>query len=363
MNMSALSIEPAFDRPAVAVVLAADARYAPYAAVTIRSVLAAASPENRYDLVLLETEVPEEDRRLMTEMVAGRDNFSLRFFNVSEIIAGKADSFFVNAHLSPAAYYRLFAPSIFKSYEKILYLDVDLIALADVAALYAVDLGEALLGAVRDYYAVKDLLAKPHDPWTRQVNLKQPADYFNSGVLLLNLAKMRAENFEQTWFEYLQRVKSPRLHDQDILNSCCEGRVKYLDAAWNCQMWNENLLERFIPGDLPDEVWAEYERSKENSGIIHYLSANKPWNWPQLELAGLFWDQARRTPFYDRLLFDGLKRLSAENNAMKYQLKFPPVKLRRIFYKLMSSFGSPGFRNKYRNKIAKIDAVMKKGRG
>ena len=354
-----LCIEPAFDRPDAAVVFAADARYALYAAVTISSVIAATSPDKRYDLVLLETEVPEEDLRLMASMAEGRDNVSLRFFNVAEIIADREDSFFVNAHLSRAAYYRLFAPSIFKNYEKIIYLDVDLIALADVADLYAVELEEALVGAVRDYYAVKDLLAKPDDPWTRQVNMKSPADYFNSGVLLMNLARMRAENFEDTWHQYLQRVKTPRLHDQDTLNSCCEGRVKYLDAAWNCQKWNEYLLERFIPGDLPDEVLGEYERSREHPFILHYLSSNKPWNWPQLELAGLFWDQARRTPFYDRLLFENLKRLSAENMALKYRQKFPPVKLRRAFYKLMSSFGSPGSRNKYRNKIAKIDAVLR----
>ncbi|MDR2945391.1 MAG: glycosyltransferase family 8 protein [Candidatus Adiutrix sp.] len=358
-DCAARSIAPAFDGPAVAVVFATDANYAPYAAATIQSVIRQASPDKNYDLVLLQTALPDDDVRKLQSLAANRPNISLRFFDVSAVIADKIGRLFISAHLSPVTYYRLFAPAIFEKFAKILYLDVDLITLADVAALYETELGDNFLGAVRDFYAVKDLLARPNGSWTRQVGLRDGASYFNAGVALFNLSQMRAENFESRWFGYLQRVPKPRLHDQDILNNCCEGRVKFVDAGWNCQIWGEEINGPLSPGDLPECFLAEYEASKSAPKIIHYLSQQKPWQLPQLPSASLFWAAAADTPYYPKLLYNNLKQLNAETR--KNKRAFPPLSLKLLFYRLMSLFGSPGWRMYYRDKGKKIQARQRHG--
>lgn len=358
---SALTIAPAFDREATAVVFATDARYAPFTAVTLKSVIETASPDKYYDLVILETALPEADRLKIKSLVGSAANISLRFFDVTAAVADKLDRLFISAHMSPVTYYRLFAPAIFKGFSKLLYLDVDLIALADIAGLYEIDLGDNLAGAVRDFYAAKDLLAEPRSAWSRQLDLRDASGYFNAGVTLFNLDRMRAEGFEQTWFEYLQRVQKPRLHDQDILNHCCQGRVKFLDAGWNCQIWSEEINGPLEPGDLPDHFLAEYAASKKPPKIIHYLSQQKPWHLPQLPSAEIFWACAAGTPYHAQLVFDNLKKLNFESRALQNKFKFPPLIAKYWFYRLMSLIGPAGRRIYYRDKGKKIQA--KRGHG
>ena len=331
---SVRTIDPAFDGPAAAVVFATDVNYAPYAAVTIKSVIDTASPEKYYDLVILETALPESDRVRIKSLAKGHDNISLRFFDISEIVADKADDLFVNAHLSPATYYRLFTPSIFQLYDKLLYLDVDLVAMSDVAGLFEVELGDDLIGAVRDYYGIKDLLEKPDSPWSVQVGLDDNLYYFNAGVSLLNLDRMRRENFEETWLKYLLRVKRPRLHDQDILNHCCQGRIRWLDPAWNCQAWNEEVFRPLDQDDVPAQLCEEFIRSGRPPKIIHYLSKIKPWDWPHLALAEHFWNYAFKTPYYTAMSFRLIQRLSAECDRLRSEARFPSPRLKYKFYRL-----------------------------
>lgn len=354
------AITPAWGEEAVRVALATDLRYAPYAAVALKSIVDAASPERYYDLVVLETGLTEAVKEQMMAMTETSGRISLRFYNLSQTLKGLVEHLFVSAHLSPAAYYRLLAPAIFQA-PKLIYLDVDLVVRRDVAPLYDVDLGPNLVGAVRDYFAVKDLLANPDGAWARQLGLADFSGYFNSGVMVLNLAKMRDENFNQTWLNHLQRIKTPRLHDQDILNSCCQGRVKYLPSAWNCQAWNEELGGPLDNEDLPGVWLEEYDEGKIRPHIIHYLSRHKPWQVPQVPLAEYFWQSASTTPFYNQLILENLTHLNREMGRLKSQQRWPLPALKLWFYKLMSRFGSAGRKLYFRDKVKKLHSKRSNG--
>ncbi|MDL2260345.1 glycosyltransferase family 8 protein, partial [Deltaproteobacteria bacterium OttesenSCG-928-K17] len=328
-------IEPVFGPQAVAVAVSSDAGYAPYLATTLSSLIAQASPGRFYDLIVMGLNLGERDAGLIRSMAGGRDNISIRIFEISEFI--DQHDFFVNAHVSKATYSRLLFPDFFSLYSKLLYLDVDLAVLKDVADLFDIDLENQALGVVRDYYAVKDLPLKSDAKWAAQLGLKNTENYFNAGVLLMNLERLRAENFEKQWFDELARVKKPRLHDQDILNAVCEGRVKFIDPCWNCQAWNESLGETITPADLPAELYAQYQAAKKSPGIIHYVSHNKPWNLPHLDLAEHFWQAARATPYYEKMLYANLKYLNNENDLIKARVLFPPTRLKLWLYKLLAA--------------------------
>lgn len=86
-----------------------------------------------------------------------------------------------NAQYPPEASYRLLADQIFPQYQKILYLDCDLVVNRDVAELYETDLEGAVAGACLDG------LSTPFLSYIENV-LKFPVGkYFNSGVLLIDL--------------------------------------------------------------------------------------------------------------------------------------------------------------------------------
>ncbi|UQZ89141.1 hypothetical protein C4J81_07990 [Deltaproteobacteria bacterium Smac51] len=333
-------IEPAHPS-GTAVVFSSDGNYVPYLAAALASLIKAASPGNFYDVMILSSGIGDDDQEKIRGLAQGRENIRLRFFDIRERVKSRSGDFFVNAHLSPAAYYRLFAPSIFEAFGKILYLDCDIIVLKDVAELYGQDLRGKAVGAMRDFFAVRDLPRRAAARWAAQLDMKDTDGYFNSGVMLLDLSRLRAENYEDKWFERLKAVKTPRLHDQDILNHTLEGDVELLDAAWNSLAWIESLGEKVHPGELPEAIYQQYLASISAPKILHYSSRNKPWDLPHLELAERFWEFAARTPYYNRLIFNNLQRLNAENDIFKGRLRFPPLSVKYFFYSLMARL-SPG---------------------
>lgn len=329
------AINPACPPGAICVVFSADANYAPYLGAALASLAAAASPGNFYDVIVLASGIDAAEQEKIGAAIGGANNISLRFFDVRERLEQQAGNFFVNAHLSPAAYYRLFVPSIFENFQKILYLDCDIIVLEDVAALYRQDLEGRAAGAARDFFAIADLASRNSRAWAKQLGMRDTERYFNSGVLLFDLEKLRTKGYEEKWFQRLRAVKNPRLHDQDILNHSLEGDVRLLEAAWNSPAWLASLGESLESCELSEALFADYLAAAKSPKIIHYATRHKPWELPHLPLAEHFWANAARTPYYQALIFNCIKRLGAENDMFKGRLRLPPVGLKHFFYALM----------------------------
>jgi glycerol-3-phosphate cytidylyltransferase len=97
--------------------------------------------------------------------------------------------------------------------------------------------------------------------------------YFNSGVLVMNLKRLReTKRFER--FAELAR-KSYQFPDQDILNRCCKGEVAYLPAVWN--MFPGTLLQK---ESLPGQGCTEQDRDDIRAGraaLLHFAGEAKPW--------------------------------------------------------------------------------------
>ena len=321
--------------------------------MTLASLAASASPDKFYDLIVLSSGLGAEEQKKIGA-AAVQENISLRFFDIREMVERRAGDFFVNAHLSPATYYRLFTPSIFEKFDKILYLDCDIIILEDVAELYGQDLRGRAVGVMRDFFAIRDLSRRNSARWARQLDMKDTGNYFNAGVLLLDLAKLRAGRYEEKWFERLRAVKNPRLHDQDILNHTLEGQAEQLDAAWNSPAWLESLGEKIRPGEVPANIYDEYLAAVAAPKILHYSTRHKPWDLPHLPLAERFWSFAARTPYYHSLIFNNLKRLNAENDLFKGRLRRPPVFFKYLFYAFMGRLAPGESGARFRDKAFRI---------
>ena len=122
---------------AVVVVFAIDSAYIPLFSVALQSILEHLTKENFYDFVVLEKDIPENDKDILRKQISSYSNCSLRFWNMTSILNILGDSFlYESAHISKKAYYRLFIPFILKAYERVLYLDGDVILQKDVAELF-----------------------------------------------------------------------------------------------------------------------------------------------------------------------------------------------------------------------------------
>ena len=296
-------LPPAFSERNVAVALAANDYFAPYLAVTLASIAKNASAENNYDIIILTADISAANRKALRGLVAERKNFSVRFVNPKRIAGHFAP--YLHGHFGHIeTYYRLLLPELLPQYGKVLYLDSDMVAEADVAELFGEDVDGFLLAACHDAdtAGLYNGYQKDKKVYTDEVlRLKEPYQYFQAGVLLINLAEFRRTYAVCEMLDFASKEKW-QLQDQDVLNKLCEGRVKYVDMAWNVMAdYNEIRIKKII-ALAPQWLNKLYMESRKNPKIIHYAGPQKPWLCPEMDYGTAFWEYAKATPFYEVLL-------------------------------------------------------------
>ena len=283
----------------VPVVFACNEKYAPYAGVAIQSIIENAKPGRFYRVYVLHSRLSDN----MVRLLEAHSTFqlSVNCINVDLLIQSKCTQLNESARFSKEMYYRFIIPEVFYFYSQVIYLDCDLIVNRDIADILQMEIGDNLLAVVRNTCS-----PKRREQVTEFFHLNAD-NYFNSGVLVINIRQWIAEKTAEKCFAVLNTVPRQQLvcPDQDILNIVCQDRVLYMDAAWNFY-WH------MVYGD---PVFAELNRSitnsiGENFYILHFASALKPWSHPEYALSRYFWQYARHSIFYEIILknfFSGSK--------------------------------------------------------
>lgn len=186
-----------------------------------------------------------------------------------------------------ASYYRMSLGSILPlSASRVVYLDCDMMATKDIANLYQQDPGPHIIGAVEDISA------------PRLESGFAPHEYFNSGSLVIDLAKWRDAEIEKQLFSTMQthagRIKYP---DQDALNIVFRSRWQRLPLEWNFQpgMWRRAEKKQYGPEGT---TRADYERALGNPAIIHFLARRKPWIYGCIHpLKNVYFEYLKQSPW------------------------------------------------------------------
>lgn len=329
-------ILPAFDKNNIPIVLSGDEQYVPYMAVAIRSLISNANSDYNYDVVILNSDITSRSQeRILTEFQRD-NNISIRFYNVAHLMMGR--TLYTHRHFTVEIYNRLLIQDLMESYSKVIYIDADLVVLDDIAKLFNTDIGNAYVGAVEDvdfagcYQGVD---ADRQHYFAKYLKMKSPFHYFNSGVLIMNLEELRKDLTSDDFFDMVES-KQFLFPDQDVLNIMCEGRVHYLDPAWNVMMnWRDDSSCRLNTAKkAPYIMYQNYLDARKNVKIAHFAGFQKPWNIPNCDFAEHFWKCARETSFYEEILYRGMTSSSgvtqtALANATTdnpYQLKIPGMK-------------------------------------
>lgn len=169
-------------------------------------------------------------------------------------------------YISIATYYRLLLSNIIPcNIDKIIYLDCDIMVLGDIAELWDFNFP-------KHHYA---LVVEDEGGATQSQRLGLPIEkkYFNAGVIVFNLNRLRKENMlfksRSILLKYQNKI---RLQDQDILNIYFCGRVTYAPLSWNVgtRLYKKNDLK----GTYSEYEWKEaILRPK----IVHFTGNVKPW--------------------------------------------------------------------------------------
>lgn len=297
-----VSVLPAFEKQNIAVAFACNDKFVPYMATLLVSICECSSSKYNYDILILTQNISEKNKEILKKMIKNRSNFSIRYLDPTSYIQGC--SFYIRGHFSVETYFRLVLPELLPAYQKILYLDSDMVVESDVAELYNENIESFLLGACHD--ADTAGLYNGYEPnkkayMDQVLKLKKPYMYFQAGTLLMNLEEFRKVYTVEEKLKYAASQKF-QLLDQDILNKLCEGSVRYLDMTWNMMVDYAGIRKNQIVVNAPAWLNDMYLEARKKPKIIHYAGSEKPWHYPEMDFGEVFWDYARRTPYYEGML-------------------------------------------------------------
>ena len=162
-----------------------------------------------------------------------------------------------------------------------------------------------MIGAARDIDIAGQVKtnSKMKDYVENQIGLKNPFDYFQAGVLILNLKAFRAGIATDELLKTASE-KEWKCHDQDVLNHVCRGRVYYIPQRWNVVMnWKEqNSCRELFLKKAPADLYFEWQEARKCPLIVHFAGYQKPWNVAYCDMASHFWDYARKTSYYETII-------------------------------------------------------------
>jgi lipopolysaccharide biosynthesis glycosyltransferase len=173
------------------------------------------------------------------------------------------DEFPIFSSLGRASYYRIFLEKLLPDFlSRVLYLDGDIVCLGKLQALTEKEFHDAIVMVVKD----KPVTAEKQE---KKFHL---TDYFNSGMLYINLEQWKKQKVGEQLLDVFFLRKDELNHvDQDALNIVLQGHKLLLDERFN-----------FIPGDDP------VEEVPEGTLFLHY-AGTKPWYyWLEFPLQKYF---------------------------------------------------------------------------
>lgn len=236
-----------------------DEKFAPHMAVTMASTISNTEAPLRF---LVVGKLCEDTKQKIIKTSSIRQDVKIDFLDPIERLFN--ENFPIPSYLSFDAYVRIWVATFYgEETKKVLYLDADIIVLGDVAELFDTNLEDAVLGAVPI-------------PWFDRNHLpgyKREYGYFNSGVLLLNMARWRERNVQQRVISYIVE-HSKILHDpdQDALNACLFNEKHDLPLEWNA-------MNAYFRGQAigPLSI-SDVDRVAQKAKAVHFSGTNsKPW--------------------------------------------------------------------------------------
>jgi len=188
-----------------------------------------------------------------------------------------------------------------------------MIALGDLKSLWLNHIDDNIAAVVRD---------------STNINLAHlgnlaPNNYFNSGMMLININQWRNKDIQSELFKYLNENIHFRFHDQDLLNLALHERVVFIDNKWNLIPSRENAKKIFVYSLI---FRLGLSKLFKLNGIIHFAASKKPWHYLSSHpFKFLWWKHLKGTQFRDFV--------SEDKNVFNFFFKICPKPLRFLFFK------------------------------
>lgn len=204
---------------------------------------------------IITPDLTEEQKKKLTKYVH-KHKCLINFYTIDFELTKQ---FITTGKWTSAVYYRLFFSIILKNKcDRILYLDSDTIVVNSLQPLFDIELNNYPVAAVYDNYVKTQPL----------LGIEKEGEYFNSGVLLIDINKWNEQKISEKAFNFLQQnPEKIKFVDQCALNGVLRNNWLQIEPS-------NNLMYSYLPWKLPRREQTEYLKDKI---VIHY-TLERPWN-------------------------------------------------------------------------------------
>lgn len=250
----------------VNIVYFSDKNYIPYMMTSLYSATKNKHKESIYNIYIIAKDFNQEDKNKLNNIKL--DNVKINIVSAKEKTLdytrlGRFSGF-------KTAMQKIFISDYLQNLDKVLYLDADTIVQKDLLEVYNKDVSQNYLAAT------KDGLMYQFPEHITEIGLDWRKFYFNSGVMLLNLDKIRKDNLLTEAINYFNTHEEV-FGDQDILNVIVKDKVLSLSYLYNCNStFFEERDAKFLSQFYEEPVSQTPRKVYDNATILHF-AGHKPW--------------------------------------------------------------------------------------
>jgi len=232
----------------IPIVFSADNIYSMPLGIALISIFENKKKDHEIKIYVLDSGISDDNKDKL-KIIEKNYKFKINYLKID---ISKFNLFTEKRYFTKAIYYRLLAPNIINE-EKIIYLDCDVIVASDLMDLYKTDLKNKTIAAVKDR----------SEEYVKKYSFYDIKNYFNSGVLLMNVKRWKKENIWQKSLKFLKENREKfKYPDQDLLNFLFENQWLKINKNFNFQL------------DKHQELIKDSEIK-----ILHFVGARKPWHY------------------------------------------------------------------------------------
>jgi lipopolysaccharide biosynthesis glycosyltransferase len=237
------------------ILCASDNNYAQHLGIMLFSLLSNAKRPEGYEIIIINDSIENCNLEKIKKTIE-RYHASYRILDAD---LSKVEGLASFSYISKAMYFRIFIDEYLdENYQRVLYLDSDMIISDDISDLFILDMKGFEIAAVPDAHVFRNEKIE----LKKRLGINKREDYFNSGLLLIDLEKYRSADIKNRVFSFIKN-SSDKLYfpDQDALNYVLHDRYLKLPITYNFQS-------------------AMKKHQLESNGypkVIHYTGHAKPW--------------------------------------------------------------------------------------
>ena len=190
--------------------------YSPLAGISMTSLLMNNQDVEEIHIIIMDNGISDENRMKL--------RFTAESFQRDIVFVPLADSLSnVEINLQKwdiSTFGRLFEASSLPDYDRVIHIDCDTVIDGSLQELWDLDINRAVVAGASDCLS---------DEYKKNIGLSCNETYLNAGVLVLNLKKIREDNYEKTFLKYIEENSQFLTYvDQEVLNACIAENEKVI---------------------------------------------------------------------------------------------------------------------------------------